>query len=68
MARPFGSRGRTVSLIRQEFVLLIPNENFDDPRFAQFQRLSAPIGRFSTRSYRICLNPAVARNTVNHVE
>ena len=29
-----------------EIWLLIPNRNFDDPRFARFQRLSASIGRY----------------------
>ena len=29
-----------------EIWLLIPNRDFDDPRFARFQRLSASIGRF----------------------
>jgi hypothetical protein len=37
---------KTVSLIRQKLALLIPNVNFDDPRSARSQQLSAPIGRF----------------------
>ncbi len=38
---------RHVSTIRQKFALLVSKGNFDDPRFARFQRLSGPIGRFS---------------------
>jgi len=41
----FRARRRTVSSIRQKFALLISNRNFDDLRFARFQRLSTSIGR-----------------------
>jgi Bacterial regulatory helix-turn-helix protein, lysR family len=34
-------------LIRQRFALLIPRGNFDNPRFARFQRLSVSIARLS---------------------
>jgi hypothetical protein len=42
----FRAGRRTVSPIRQKVALLIPNRNFDDLRFARFQRLSTSIGRF----------------------
>jgi hypothetical protein len=43
----------TVPPIRQKFALLNLKENFDDPRFARFQRLSVSIGRFLPVSARI---------------
>jgi hypothetical protein len=43
----FCTPGRTVFPSRQKSALLISKKNFDDPRLAQFQRLSTSIGRFS---------------------
>jgi hypothetical protein len=42
----FPTRSNTVRSNRQKFALLISKGNFDDPRFARFQRRSASIGRF----------------------
>ena len=47
-ANSFCARRRTVSAIRQKNVLLISKTNFDNPRFARFQRLSTAFGRFLT--------------------
>jgi hypothetical protein len=42
----FCARGRTVSLIRQKFALLISKGKFCGSESSRFQRLSASIGRF----------------------
>jgi hypothetical protein len=55
----FCMRQRTDSTIRQKFGLLISKANFDDPRFARFQRLSVSIGRFSAS-----LSLGVIANTI----
>jgi hypothetical protein len=49
----FQAPRRTVSAIRQKFALLISNRNFDNQRFARFQRLSTSIGRFTAQPWRL---------------
>ena len=48
----FSARQETDSPIRQKFGRLISKANFDDPRFARFQRRSVSISRFSGSSAR----------------
>ncbi|HEX8009675.1 MAG TPA: DUF899 family protein [Casimicrobiaceae bacterium] len=54
----------TASPIRQKFGLLNSNTNFDDRPFAQLQRLSASIGRFS-RIHRARRGHVSPKNTVS---
>jgi len=59
---------RTVSAIRQKFALLISKVNFDDPRFARFQRLSASIGRFIEISLQSNVIRLAQKKTVSYGE
>jgi len=61
----FCAQRRTVSRIRQEIALLIPNGNFDDLRFARFQRLSASISRFGAHQPHSAVTKSGLKNTVS---
>jgi len=52
-------------MIRQKTALLISNTNFDDPRFARFQPLSASIGRFFLKLIDYAINARQWKNTVS---
>jgi hypothetical protein len=62
--KSFPLTASTDSLIRQKFALLIPNRNFKHSRFARFQRLSSPIGRFFSPGRRPSGTSASQKKTV----